>query len=138
MNIPSLSPETVIDLSLWMANKFASSSTPEALAFQIPLTATVPTLAPCAAMVAMGPNIAPKTDLKKILYICTSPYNPTAWCDALINCNLNSFFPNLVHNLTYGSPIGNPPPLLSTFLPTNLSLADLHPALIDQELSNEV
>ena len=85
---------------------------PEVLALHIPLTATVPTPAFCAVTAAMGPNIAPKTDLNKILYIHTSPYNPMAWRDALINCNLCSSFPNLIHNLTYGSPIENPPPLL--------------------------
>jgi len=121
-----------------MANKYASSSMPEVLALHIPLTATVPTPALCVVTAAMGPKIAPKTDLNKILYIHTSPYNPMAWHNALNNCHLSCSFPNLVHDLTYGSPIGNPPPLMSTFLPQNLSSADLHPELIDQELVNKV
>ena len=122
-----------------MASTSASSSTLEVPAWQIPLMTTmVPTLAPSAVTQATEPRIAPKTDLRKVLYICSSPYNPTAWCNALINCNISHLFPNLVHSLSYGSPIGNPPPLSATFLPQNLSSANLHPSIINQELLDEV
>ena len=86
----------------------------------------------------MGQKTAPETDLEKILYIQTSPYNPMAWNDALINCHQCSCFLKLMHDLTYGSPIGNLPPLTSMFLLWNLSSADLHPQLIDQELVTKV
>src|SRR5882672_11783766 len=88
-------------------------------------TSTSGTHAPCNLQVATA-NIpvpsavthvtalvsAPETSLSDVLYIHTTPYNPKAWLTALSSSNLISSFPNLVHNLTYGSPIGNPPPLL--------------------------
>jgi len=48
------------------------------------------------------------------------------------------FFPNLVHDLTYGSPTGNPPSVSENFLPPNLSSANIHLDLIEQELLSEV
>src|SRR5882724_10109443 len=66
------------------------------------------------------------------------PYKPATWLVALSSSNLLSAFPNLVHDLTYGSPIGNPPPLSKHFLPPNLSSANIHPILIEQELCAEV
>jgi len=45
---------------------------------------------------------------------------------------------NRDNNLTYGSPISNPPPLSKIFLPKNLPSADIHLMLIDQELLAEV
>ena len=52
---------------------------------------------------------APITDLSKVLYIHTMPYNPDNWQHTLFEANLQSSFPNLVHNLMYSSPISNPP-----------------------------
>src|SRR5882672_4068969 len=66
------------------------------------------------------------------------PYNPDAWQAALASAKLLSAFPNLVHDLTYGSPIGNPPLLSKNFLPNNLPSANIHPVLIHQELLSEV
>ena len=54
---------------------------------------------------------APATDLRKVLYIVRTPYITSAWKDALDSSNLTCLFPDLVHDITYGSPIGNPPPL---------------------------
>ena len=51
---------------------------------------------------------------------------------------LSLSFPNLVHNITYGSPIGNPLPLSMSFLPSNLPSANIRPKIIDQELVVEV
>jgi len=65
-------------------------------------------------------------------------YKPGTWQHTLSNTNFLSSFPNLVHDITYSSLIGNPPPLTATFLPPNLPSANLHPELIDLELSNEV
>jgi len=44
----------------------------------------------------------------------------------------------MVHDIIYGSPLGNPPPLSTIFLPPNLTSAYIHPKLIDQELLAEV
>src|SRR5882724_11913526 len=60
------------------------------------------------------------------------------WNDALSKCNLLSSFPNLIHDISYSSPIGYPPSLSSIFLPHNLSSAALYPDLIDKELETEV
>src|SRR5882672_4210354 len=80
----------------------------------------------------------PFLTLRNILYIHSTPYNGPAWKHTLCLTNLSHKFPNLVHDITYGSPIGNPPSLLHTFLPPNLSLANIHPNLIDLELATEV
>jgi len=119
-------------------NTSASFSMQGALVPRHLQTVTATTLAPSAATLATVRRTAPITDLNKILYIRMCPYNPTSWHDALSNCDLSSYFPNLVHDITYGSPIGNPPALTSSFIPGNLPSADLHPEIIDQELSVEV
>ena len=77
------------------------------------------------------------TDLRKVLYIVKTPYIASAWKDALDSSNLTCLFPNLVHDIAYGSPIGNPPPLNTTFILKNLGSADLHPEMIDKELLEE-
>ena len=65
------------------------------------------------------------------------PYDPNGWTEALHRCNLSHKFPNLIKDITFGSPIGNPPPLSKTFLLQNLPLAALYPHLIDNELQTE-
>ena len=77
------------------------------------------------------------TDFRKVLYIVKTPYIASAWKDALDSSNLTFLFPNLVHDITYGSPIGNPLPLDTTFIPKNLGSTDLHPEIIDNELLEE-
>ena len=109
------------------------------------------TLAPCNLLPTMAPTpvlsvatlttgrvLAQEIDLHCTLNIHTTPYNPITWNAALASSNLLSHFPNLVHDLTYGSPISNPPPLSKFFLPKNLPSANIHPMLIDQELQTEV
>jgi len=66
------------------------------------------------------------------------PYKLNTWNHALLKAKLDLSFLNLVHNPTYGSPIGNPPPLMHTFLPPNLPLANFHAAIIDQDLVDRV
>ena len=56
----------------------------------------------------------------------------------LCTANLKHAFPFLVHHLTYGSPIGNPPPLANTFIPKNLLLATLLPETILHEIESEL
>jgi len=88
---------------------------------------------PSVATHIMVPLPASETDLVHILYIHTMPYIPSAWHEALSVSNLLGSFHNLVHDITYCSPIGNPPPL-SRFLPPNLTSENIHPKIIDQEL----
>ena len=77
------------------------------------------------------------TELCRILYIVVTPYIPGAWKQALADAYLTSTFPNLVHDITFSSPIGNPPPLLHTFIPKNLASATLLPDIIENELLNK-
>ena len=67
-----------------------------------------------------------------------TPYIPLAWLMALSSENLLVSFPNLVHDITYGSPIGNPPPLSDCFLPQNLSSENILPEVIVKDLLAEV
>ena len=84
------------------------------------------------------PATAHRTDLDKVLYIHTTPYNADGWSTALTLCKLTSNFPNIVHDIKFRSPIGNPPPLSTTFLPQNLPSTDLFPNIIDCELLEEM
>jgi len=61
----------------------------------VPYVATTAT--PHAAVLETNPEY--------ILYKNVTPYNPKAWHLALQHADLLHLFPNLVHNLTYGSPI---------------------------------
>ena len=69
-----------------------------------------------AGMHGMPPVDVPETELHSILYIKTTPYDPNGWTEALHRCNLSHEFLNLINDITFGSPIGNPPPLSKTFL----------------------
>src|SRR5882672_2290388 len=107
-------------------------------ALQSPQIDTVPTPAPSVGTPIMGQEIAPITELSKILYICTSLYFPPAWHRVLLEVQLLPSFPFLVHDITYSSPIWNPPPLTCTFLPNNLPSANILPDIINRELLDEI
>jgi len=47
-------------------------------------------------------------------------------------------FPNLLSDLTYDAPIGDPPILAHTFIPNNVKPAELDPAYMDEFLASEV
>jgi len=135
----SSSPGRKIISSQLMASISVSTATSGAHAPSIPQDTMAHTLVPSVASPTHGSNPAPETRLANILYIHTTPYNPSVWLEVLTNSNLLSSFPNLVHNITYGSPIGNPPPFSKYFfLPPNLPSTIIHPELIDQELLTEV
>jgi len=80
---------------------------------------------------------APETNLASVLYKITTPYNSDGWVLALAHAGLSKKYPNLVNDIIYSSPIGNPPPLMHTFTPPNLP-ANLNPMYIDCELKTEV
>ena len=135
-----LNKRIVVD---WKANRLVSKTGQLiCLMFKEPaLTPNLPhmvlTPAPSVATNNTLPAAACGTDLDEVLYIHTTPYNADGWSAALTLCNLTSDFPNLVHDIKFGSPIGNPPPLLTTFLPRNLPSTDLFPNIIDHELLEE-
>jgi len=67
-----------------------------------------------------------------------TPYKPDGWTLALSSTGLTHKFPNLVHDITYGTPIGNPPPLMHTFIPDNLKLANINPTYMDTFIQEEL
>jgi hypothetical protein len=89
--------------------------------------------APSAATQTMAHPAAPVTDIKSILYSIPTPYKPEGWRRALHKAGITHLFPNLVHNLTYSSPIGSPPPLTYFFTTNNLASANLNPDYISKE-----
>ena len=96
-----------------LVNTCASSST-----FEGPATPTLhmasmcmaPTSAPSVMTTSTPPATAHEIELRKILYIHTTPYSVDGWTAALSHCNILEDFPNLAHDIKLGSPIGNPPP----------------------------
>src|SRR5882672_2591662 len=105
----SLSGKTAIS-NLQMGNKSISCSTyMPAQSNRLANAAPIPAL--CAATCAMACPDACVTELEHILYIHSTPYNSHALQQALSLCNLSNRFPNLVHDITYCSPIGNLPQL---------------------------
>jgi len=81
---------------------------------------------------------APETDPNGILYKIVTPYVPEAWRLALLDAGLTLRYPNLVHDLSFGSPIGNPPPIEHTFIPDNLPSAKIQPEYITNLINEEV
>ena len=72
------------------------------------------------------------------LYKVVIPYKLHMWGIALHEARLLYFFPNLIFDLTYGAPIGNPPPLMHTFIPDNLNSTELVLLYMDNFLASEV
>ncbi len=67
-----------------------------------------------------------------------TPYRAEAWRDILDQCGLRQKYPNLVHDILYGSPIGSPPPLTCNFIPRNSSSASEHSNIVDKYLADEI
>jgi len=86
-------------------------------ATMMPTLTMVDMLAPFVLIPNMVPQHAPKIDLHQILYKIVTPYVPEAWRQVLHNAGLTQNYPNLVHDLEFGSPFGNPPSIDFTFIP---------------------
>ena len=136
-NAPYLSNGEEANSSPRMPSRSACFSMSVATAMESSLPFTVNISAPCAEMLTMACAPAHTIELHRILYINVTPYIPGAWKQALADAYLTSSFPNLVHNNTFGSPIGNSPPLLHTFIPKSLVSATFLPDIIEKELLNE-
>ncbi len=67
-----------------------------------------------------------------------TPYHADAWQQTLEKCGLQETYPNLVHDILYGAPIGFPPPLTENFIPQNSSSAMENEAVVDQYLQEEI
>jgi len=52
--------------------------------------------------------------------------------------NLTDSYPNLIHDLSFGSPIGNLPPIDFTFIPNNLPSAKIQPDYMMRLINKEV
>src|SRR5882724_4660977 len=92
----------------------------------------VSTHVPYAMTAIIWPVVAQETDLKKVLYRTITPYRPDAWRLALLAAGITHLFPNLVHDITHGAPIGNPLPLTYTFTPNNLNSTNIDPLYMDK------
>ncbi len=71
-------------------------------------------------------------------FAVVTPCKASAWLDTLKRCNLLQKYPNIVHDITHGAPIGNPPLLTSTFIPKNMPSASKHANIIDEYLAEEI
>ena len=61
------------------------------------------------------------------------------WMEAgSFNRWLTHSFPYLVHDMTHGPPIGNPPPLTHTIISNNLRLVDIYPLYMDNFIQEEL
>jgi len=96
------------------------------------------TSAPCAVTAATPRAAAPEIEAKSVLYKIVTPYVPKAWLLTLQHADLLHLFPNLVHDLIYGTPIGDLPKLTHTFIPDNLGSANMDPDHMDSFLAEEV
>ena len=96
------------------------------------------TSVPCAMMATMLLVDAPGTDLSYIIHRTITAYKPDGWRLALSSTVLTHLFPHLVHDMIYGSPIGNPPPLTYTFTPPNLKSANIDPTYMDNFIKDEL
>jgi hypothetical protein len=75
----------------------------------------------------------------EIDYNCiVTPYHVEGWDLALRDCHLLERYPNITHDLIYGSPIGNPPPLTYTSIPPNMPSATEHSDMVDAHFSDEL
>src|SRR5882724_7959785 len=83
--------------------------------------------APYVVTAAIWPAVAPEIENCTVLSKNETPYNPRAWHLALQEANLIPSFPNLIHDLVHSTPIGNLPPLIYTFIPSNFALAKIDP-----------
>jgi hypothetical protein len=82
----------------------------------------------------MEPCNALATELGKL----PTPYSYEGFRSALDHCKLTNHFPNLVHDIRFGSPIGAPAPLTCTTIFPNLPSASLQPTVVDAYISNEI
>ena len=103
--------------------------------------ATTPTMVSTPALYvpirSMEP-LAPATDLCQILYKVLTPYVPETWRRALLDVGILQNYPNLIHDLEFSSPIGNPPSIGFTFIPKNLPSGEINPNYITNLIAEEV
>jgi hypothetical protein len=88
---------------------------------------------PSAGTITTEQSNALATDQMRVV----TTYIPGAWTRALEECGLSQKYPFLVHDISFGSPIGNPPPLTYTFIPENMPSALEHPLVIEAFLDEE-
>ena len=94
---------------------------------------TLFTSAPCVTTLTTQWCNALETDYNRL-----TPYRVEGWVTALHQCNLQQKYPNLVHDLMYGSRIGIPPLLSHTFIPPNMTSANEHAEMVDQHFQDEL
>ena len=103
-----------------------------------PVQNTAITAVPSVVIPSTGQLPAPTTDLSSLLYKIVTPYVPDAWRQALERAHIAESYPNLVHDLSHVSPIGNTPLISFTFIPNNLLSANINPEYISRLIAEEV
>jgi len=98
----------------------------------------VSTHVPCETTAITQPVIAQETDLRRVLYRTITPYRPDTLRLAILATGITHLFPNLVHDITHGVPIGNPPPLTFTLSPNNLRSANIDPLYLDKFIQDKL
>jgi len=88
----------------------------------------------CVVTAATQHAVGPKIESGAVLYKVVTPYDPKAWHIALQEASPIYSFPNIIHDLTHDTPIGNLPLLTYTFLPNNLTSVDIDPDYMDSFL----
>ncbi|SJK98561.1 uncharacterized protein ARMOST_01829 [Armillaria ostoyae] len=129
----SLNGKTTHSYESLTRNMSVSDST-SPVAEQNPPPVMEPTSVPCAQTLTTERRSALVTEAHKVV----TPYNAEEWERALKKYNLSQKYPNLVFDLTYGSPIGDPPPLHSTFIPPNMPSTLENPEIIEKYLADEI
>lgn len=128
-----LNGKTDLSCASRMAQQSVYSSTLEDAPFpRGPLT-TPSMSAPSVITLSTERRDVLETDFCRVV----TPYDADEWALALHRCNLTTKYPNLVHDIRFGAPIGDPPPLSYTFIPSNMPSANDHPEVVDEYLAEE-
>nr|GAT50782.1 reverse transcriptase [Mycena chlorophos] len=113
---------------------YASAPAVHATDFRTAPAPTPSTSAPFVPIFTTERRNALATDRYRVV----TPYRPAGWARALSECRLLDRYPNLIHDISFGAPIGNPPRPNFTFIPDNLKTTELNPSFIDDYISSEV
>jgi hypothetical protein len=110
------------------ATQYALTSTYAAQVPHVPVLIRQTTSVPSAAPTIITPLRERASERDRII----TPYNPLAFERALDAANLTHMYPDLVHNLTYGFPLGDVAPITETYTPPNHFSVDEHHAAINE------
>ena len=94
----------------------------------------MPTAAPSVPLLSMEWCSALAAEWDKV----PTPYIAEGFRKALEAASLTLRYPSMVHDIKFGSPIGEPPPLLHTTIMPNLISAKRRPDIVSDYIAEEV